>query len=145
MNYLAIIRHGEFDGGETKLNEIGKKQMADLVSIITPLKPQGFSSIGPRSVERANILARELHTRFESFEFFGSSSREGETRYYLHAYNFLDTLSENAVIVTKGEWANEFIPYFCKKALNIDVLAYSLERGTGVLIDCKEKLLEHIP
>lgn len=145
MKYLAIVRHGEFSEGETKLNKIGKEQMLNLVPLLEPLNPCVYSSTGPRSIESASILAEVLNKEFEPIQFFGSRTRGEEVQSYRDAYRFLDVRIENVLVVTKGEWANEFIPYFCKKALNLDVSVYSLERGTGVLIDCGKKILKPLP
>ena len=145
MKYLAIIRHGEFTEGETTLNEKGRAQITSLVPILKQLNPKIYSSVGPRSIESANLIADKLHITNHALECFGSNTRSSENIYYQSAYDLLSKVEGNVVIVTKGEWANDFISFFCNKAMNIKVGQFQVERGRGVLVDCLNKKVTPLP
>ena len=145
MQYLAIIRHGEFTEGELKLNAKGRKQMDKLFPLLSELNPAIYSSVGPRSIESAKLLASHLVKECKAFEFFGSSARSGEEVFYPKAFDFINEANENIVIVTKGEWANDFIPYFFNKKFGTQLIPTSLERGEGVLINCENGDLTKLP
>lgn len=145
MRYLAIIRHGEFTEGEAELNEEGRRQMRALVGRLKDLNPVVYSSLGPRSIESAHIIADGLAvSEPEAFEFFGSRAYSNEAEHYSAALSFLKNIDENVVIVTKGEWADDFVPYFAKEYLHENVAPVSLGRGEGVLVNCKDKTIKNL-
>lgn len=131
MEYLAIIRHGEFNEGETSLNEKGRAQITSLIPLLKRLNPTLYSSVGPRAIESANLLAKGLGIKSNTLECFGSNSRSSESLSYQTAYDILDNIERNVVIVSKGEWANNFISFFCQRALNLKLSPMQLERGRG--------------
>jgi phosphohistidine phosphatase SixA len=137
MRYLAIIRHGEFTQGESKLNAEGRKQMGRLALLLYELNPIFYSSVGPRSIESAELLASHFKKVPQPFEFFGSNARFGEYVFYPEAFRFINEITESVVVVSKGEWANEFITFFYEKKFGTKPAIVPLERGTGVLINCE--------
>lgn len=145
MQYLAIIRHGEFTEGESRLNAKGRMQMDKLAPLLSELNPVICSSVGPRSIESARLLASRLVKECKAFEFFGSSARSGEEVFYPKAFDFINETTGNIVIVTKGEWADDFIPYFFDKKFGTQLISASMERGGGVLINCENGNLAELP
>lgn len=145
MQKLIIIRHGTFDEGETVLNTEGRKQIEVLAPVLAELNPVIYSSVGPRAIESAAILASCLKRESYAFEFFGSHSRADEEKYYSEAFALIKDASENMVIVTKGEWANGFIPFFVEAVSGEDIDGVALERGEAVMIDCENGDFTQLP
>jgi hypothetical protein len=145
MHYLVIIRHGEFTEGESKLNEKGKEQIQQLIPLLRDLHPVVHSSLGPRSIESAEIIAQELGIENEPKEIFGSNSRSLQSTHYSQAFLFLKEIKDNVVVVSKGEWADDFITYFSREYLHTEIAPISLERGSGVLINCERGEIARIP
>lgn len=145
MKYLAIIRHGDSGPGHTNLNDKGKDQMRRIASQIKDIEPAIFSSPGPRAIESAQIIAGELGSETGAKAFFGSRTRGQEALNYPAALAFLKNSDANVAVVTKGEWANDFISYFRKEYLNTETSPVFLERGEGVLIDCKSGVIARLP
>lgn len=81
----------------------------------------------------------------EPKEMFGSNLPSIESVHYAGALSFLKDKKEDVVIVSKGEWANDFITYFSREYLHKEITPLSLNRGNGILIDCKTGKITEIP
>ncbi len=139
MKHLTIVRHGEFTAGEAKLNAVGIAQMNSVLVSIRHQDPLVYSSVGPRAKESAHIIAAGIGKQSEAFEHFGSNSNADESVYYQSAYEFLNKIDDNVIVFTKGEWIANFVPYFCKRALGLQIEPITLKRGESVQIDCITK------
>lgn len=138
MNHLILIRHGEFDKGEEKLNEKGKEQIKSLAAKVKDFNPKIYSSVGPRSVESAAILAKELESEATSLEIFHSVENAGEVLW------LLKQTQENVVIVSRGEFVTPFATYFAKEFLGKDIGIKPISKGSGLVIDIEAKTCDTI-
>jgi hypothetical protein len=133
MRYLAVIRHGEFNEGEAKLNEKGKEQIRSLIPSLRDLNFKIYSSLGPRSIESATILAEGLGTSISPMEIFGDMNQLEK------AAEFIAAQKENVVIVTKGEFANPLVSLFLRQYLRQAINLAPMAKGEGILIDVESK------
>ncbi len=147
MKQLIMVRHGESDLGSQELNSRGREQIQSLALHLRGLRPLVLSSMGPRSIESATILARELGSMVVSNEFFGSSRREDQANYYLSAVTFLEqetAQDDTVIIVTKGEYITDFIPFFGDRYLGVIFPISELQHGKAVMIDCVSRTISEI-
>lgn len=142
MNNLFVIRHGDFDIGSTKLNEKGKAQIERIAKLLKNKGVTVYSSLGPRSIESAEIIARLLQVNNKPKEIFSSNTKMNQGVFYKKAVGYLEDIDGDVVIVTKGEYATNFIKYFGKKYLDISFPKQTLKRGQGVVINCQSKSLK---
>ncbi|MES2006806.1 MAG: histidine phosphatase family protein [Patescibacteria group bacterium] len=129
MKYLILIRHGEFNEGEEKLNEKGREQIKNLAVKIKDLEPKIYSSLGPRSVESATILAEALKSESTSLELFHSID------YAREVLTLLKQIEENVVIVSRGEFVTPFAVYFTKEVFGKELEIEPIMKGEGVVFD----------
>ena len=132
MEFLILIRHGEFDEGEEKLNASGREQIQNLAAKIKGYSPKIYSSLGPRSIESATILAKEWRSEVTSLDLFHSIENARE------AFDLLKQSNENVVIVSRGEFVTPFAAYFARD-LGIYTQIKPIPKGDGLLIDIKSK------
>ena len=142
MNNLFVVRHGDFDIGSTKLNEKGKAQIERIAKLLQDKEVAVYSSLGPRSIESAEIIARLLQVNYKQKEVFGSNSKINQNIFYKRAVNYLKRVNSDVVIVTKGEYATNFIKYFSKRYLGTSFPKQTLKTGQGVVINYQSKSLK---
>lgn len=138
MKSLILIRHGEFDEGKESLNERGNEQIKSLAAKIRGFEPEIYSSLGPRSVESAAILAKELGSDTTALDLFHSMDRAPEVLELLKQSN------KNIVIVSRGEFITPFAAYFAKEFLRKDIIIEPIIKGGGIVFNCPAKEISYL-
>jgi phosphohistidine phosphatase SixA len=129
MKYLILIRHGEFDEGEEKLNEKGREQIKNLAAKVKEYNPKIYSSLGPRSVESAAILAEAVDSPCTSLDILHSMD------YAKEVFVLLKQTEGNIAIVSRGEFVTPFAAYFAQELLGKDIKIKAISKGSAVLMD----------
>lgn len=131
MRYLILIRHGEFDEGQETLNQKGREQIKNLVPKIKQFKPKIYSSLGPRSIESASILAGGLESQYIPLDIFHSIDTTQE------ALIFLKQTEENIAVVSRGEFLNPFAAHLAKEFFDKGLSIRPILKGNGLIFDIK--------
>lgn len=149
MSRLAIVRHGDY-GRDDRLNERGRLQMQVLGTRLA----QSFdteremalvlSSIAPRAVDSAEILAGILKAPIEQHEVLWSEASHPED--LEAAYKLVQSVRARAdllVVVTHYEYAEELPGFIGQRDLKKPYWE-SFGKGEGVVLDFRSRNIARI-
>lgn len=145
MEKLILARHGEFDPDTSVLNQRGIEQANALAHALKRYVSQEIvllSSTGPRAIETAEIIAKNLGLTTMAYEELGSTIRGQEKANYPAALEIIIKQTKPVVVVvTKGEFIKDFFDYFGREKLSIGFPEQKVEKGSALVLDYVHKRL----
>jgi len=156
VKHLFVVRHGEYSGEGSRLDDTGRQQMAELGRAIRGILGEGtayvVSSTAPRATDSADVLIAELGLpNYEKLQYLwtGSDSPE-KNKYTRSAKGLLGVVSEREgradglVVVTHMEVAVDlpvaFLQYRFGREDHIN-----LPKGRAVHIDLEGRAYKYLP
>ena len=156
MKHLFLARHGSYNT-ERRLNDKGRKQMAELGGVVREIIGEGgliqiLSSSADRASEGAETLASELGvTEVETFDYLWSGRDSSWRMPYgdMTAIHLLVTqrryFSETLVLVTHSEVSSEYPEYFTKKEFGRAARFDELDTGEAYYLNVLAKEWKRLP
>lgn len=136
MNTLILIRHGFYDDDSGNLNEYGKEQMENLAPKVQPFingTVKLLSSIAPRSIQSANIIAKILEIEVQRERILWSDNQHRCN--FDKLYEIINSIKEDTVILmTHLEYTEGFPFFFLKKRTGSDHYYSNIDKGEAIVI-----------
>ena len=149
MSRLAIVRHGKY-GSDYRLNDQGRAQIQTLAERLN----QSFdyeqeialvlSSIAPRAIDTAEIIAQILQAPVETHELLWSENSHPEN--LEEAYKLVQSSRNRAdllVLVTHYEYTEELPALFGRRDLSQRFYQH-VKKGEGIILNYRDKYIARI-
>ena len=142
MRYVILVRHGVYF--DVNLHPKGRDQITDLAWPLRNYTTDGQSLIlaSPlaRTVQSAEILAKLLRVPFDTHEVLQSCEGRKKNLDTLHAVVKTLASMETLILVTHGDYCNEYPVYFMKKEFGIQCFEQEVSLGQACVVDCERKV-----
>ena len=143
MERLVLVRHGDY-GPDGHLSDAGRQQIAGLAEILAD-KINGssvlvLSSSAPRALDSAMIIAEKFGTTIESHDFLYD---EWDSQKLVQLISTHTNQAETVVVVAHIE-VERFPEWFGETQLKVRLPKIAVQKGAGLLIDCKTKMMFRI-